>query len=123
LKILGFESNEQTIKNILKRNGIQPSPERSENITWEEFLKTHWETLSATDFFQWEVLTPFGLVTYYVLFFIRLKTREINIAGITTNPNDPWMSQIARNLTDPESGFLKDGDLLIHDRDAIFSTH
>jgi transposase InsO family protein len=123
LKILGFESNEQTIKNILKRNGIQPSPERSENATWKEFLKTHWETLSATDFFQWEVLTPFGLVTYYVLFFIRLKTREIQIAGITTNPNDPWMSQIARNLTDPESGFLKEGGLLIHDRDAIFSSH
>jgi transposase InsO family protein len=33
------------------------------------------------------------------------------------------MSQIARNLTDPESGFLKEGGLLIHDRDAIFSTH
>jgi hypothetical protein len=123
LKILGFESNEQTIKNILKINGIQPSPERSENITWEEFLKTHWETLSATDLFQWEILTPFGLITYYVLFFIRHKTRETHIAGITTNPNDPWMSQITRNLTDPESGFLKEGDLLIHDRDAIFSAH
>ena len=26
--------------------------------------------------------------------------------GVTTNPNENWMRQMARNLTDPETGFL-----------------
>ena len=101
LKTLGFETNAETIQNVLKRNGIPPAPDRKEQLTWKEFLKIHWESLAATDFFTWEVLTPFGLVTYYILFFIRLKAREVHIAGITTNPNENWMRQMARNLTDP----------------------
>jgi len=90
---------------------------------WAEFLETHWESLIATDFFNWEVLTPFGLVTYYVLFFIRRKDRKVHVAGVTTNPNEGWMSQIARNLTDPDNGFLSDGMLLLHDRDSKYTAH
>ena len=30
-----------------------------------------------------EVLTFRGLVTYYVLFFLKLRTREIHLAGVT----------------------------------------
>ena len=36
-----------------------------------------------------------GLVTYYVLFFIEQPTRAVKIAGITTNPAEAWMLQIA----------------------------
>jgi putative transposase len=36
------------------------------------------------------------LVTYYVLFFIHLESRRVDIAGITAPPNEPWMQQIAR---------------------------
>jgi hypothetical protein len=42
------------------------------------------------------VLTLRGLVTYYVLFFIHLESRRVNIAGITLQPDEPWMKQIAR---------------------------
>jgi hypothetical protein len=31
------------------------------------------------------------------------------------------MKQVARNLTDPEHGFLRGADYLIHDRDPLFS--
>jgi len=31
------------------------------------------------------------------------------------------MSQIARNLTDCDDGFLKDARYLIHDRDPLFT--
>jgi hypothetical protein len=40
-----------------------------------------------------------GLVTYYVLFFIHLESRRVDIAGITDHPDEPWMKQIARNVT------------------------
>ncbi len=123
LKILGFDSNTETIQNVLKRNGIPPSPERKVGLTWKEFLEIHWDNLAATDFFTWEVLTPFGLVTYYVLFFIRLKTREVHFAGVTTNPDENWMRQIARNFTDPETGYLKEKNILLHDRDSKYTSH
>ena len=38
-----------TIANVLKRNGIEPSPERSKHTKWSTFLKAHWKVLSAGD--------------------------------------------------------------------------
>jgi putative transposase len=123
LKLLGFQTNPETIQNILKRNGLSPSPERKGQLTWKKFLDIHWEDLAATDFLTWEVLTPFGWVTYYVLFFIRHLDRKVHVAGITKNPNESWMLQMARNLTDPETGFLKPGMKLLHDRDTKYTAH
>jgi hypothetical protein len=62
--------------------------------------------LAGTDFFTVEVLTLRGLVTYYVLFFIHLESRRVEVAGITRHPNKAWMKQIARNVTMDECGFL-----------------
>ncbi len=53
---------------ILRSHGIEPVPERGTKTTWAQFLKSHWGTLAAADFFTAEVWTPHGLVTYYVLF-------------------------------------------------------
>jgi hypothetical protein len=78
------------------------------------------DVLWATDFFSTEVWTLGGRVTFYVLFFIKLDTREVHIAGITANPNEPWMNQMARNLTMEEWGILKSGQYLIHDGDKKF---
>jgi putative transposase len=78
--------------------------------------------IAATDFFTVEVLTLFGLVRYYVLFVIDLKTRRVEIAGIVHQPCSAWVKQTARNLTDPFDGFLVDTKYLIHDRDPMFTT-
>lgn len=61
-----------------------------------------------------------GLVTHYVLFFIDLASRTVKIAGVTTHPNDQWMTQIARNLTDPEDEFFRSTRFLIMDRDTKY---
>ena len=55
-------------RNVLKRNGIEPAPERSKRTTWSTFLKAHWKVLAASDFFTVEVWTSRGLLTHYVLF-------------------------------------------------------
>ena len=67
------------------------------------------------------MLTRSGLIRYFVLFVIDLRTRRVEIAGILPGPNGEWMSQIARNLTDCETGFLKEARYLIHDRDPLFT--
>ena len=45
-------------------------------------------------------MTLRGLVRYVVFFVVRLKTRAVEIAGITSEPDGIWMTQLARNLTD-----------------------
>jgi putative transposase len=117
---LGYTVSDQTVGNILKRHGIVPAPERKTTTTWKEFIRTHMDVLVATDFFTAEVWTLGGLVTYYVLFFIRLGTREVHVAGVTPHPNQAWMMQVARNLTMEEWGFLSPGDYLIHDGDGKY---
>ena len=64
--------------------------------------------------------TTNGLVTYYVLFFMHVATRRIHIAGVTPFPNEPWMTQVARNITMADIGFLVDHRYLIHDRDGTY---
>jgi transposase InsO family protein len=113
---LGLTVSDQTVGNVLKRHGIAPAPERKTTTTWKEFIRTHMDVLVATDFFTTEVWTLGGLVTYYVLFFLHLGSRKVQVAGVTPHPNEAWMMQVARNVTMEEWGFLSPGQYLIHDR-------
>jgi putative transposase len=117
---LGYTLSDQTVGNILRRHGILPAPARKRTTTWADFIRTHMAVLAGTDFFSVEVLTLRGLVTYYVLFFIHLESRKVEIAGITQHPNERWMKQIARNVTMDEWGFLGNCRYLIHDRDTKY---
>jgi len=56
-----------------------------------------------------------------VFFVIELATRKVEIVGIHKDPCEDQMMQWARNLTDPEEGFLKDKRILIHDRDPLYT--
>jgi putative transposase len=96
---LGHEISDQTVGNILKRHGVSTAPERAHTTSWADFIRAHTAVLAGTDFFSVEVLTLRGLVTYYVLFFIRLENRRVEIAGVTRHPAEGWMQQIARNMT------------------------
>ena len=118
---LGYALSDETVGNILRRNGIPPAPERKRKTTWKDFIRAHMDVLAGTDFFTVEVLTLRGLVTYYVLFFIHLESRRVEVAGITPHPNEAWMKQIARNVTMDEWGFLNNCRYLIHDRDTKFT--
>jgi transposase InsO family protein len=118
---LGYEVSDQTVGNVLQRHGIPPAPERKRTITWPEFIRAHLAVLAGTDFFTVEVLTLWGLVTYYVLFFIHLESRKVDIAGITVHPNEEWMKQMARNATMEGWGTLRDCRYLLHDRDTKYT--
>ena len=120
LENLGHRLCDETVGNILRRHGIPPAPERTQGTTWKEFIASHGEVLAATDFFTTEVWTLRGLVTYYVLFIIDIASRKVHVAGMTPHPHQEWMSQIARNVTMEDWGFLRGFRLLIHDRDTKF---
>jgi hypothetical protein len=87
--------SDQTVANILRRNGMAPAAQRSQITTWKDFIRAHLDVLAGTDFFTVEVLTWRGLVTYYVLFFLHLGSRRVSIAGITQHPDEGWMQQMA----------------------------
>jgi transposase InsO family protein len=109
------------VGNILKANGIEPVPDRKRQTTWKTFLKAHWEVLGAIDFTTIEVWTKGGLVTCYLLFVMEIGTRRVHFAGCTVNPNESWMMQIGRNLTDAFDGFLNGKRCVLMDRDGKFS--
>ena len=89
-------------------------------MSWREFIRSHTEVLAAVDFFTVEVWTLGGLTTYYVLVFMRVASRKVCIAGITTSPDSGWMRQMARNVTLADIGFLSGCRYLLHDRDTKF---
>jgi len=110
-----------TIAAILQRHGIEPAPERNRKTTWKEFLKQHWDLIVAPGFFTIEVWTRRGLTRFLVLFFIDLKTRKVEIAGIDSRANGLWMNQVSRRATDAVDGILNGKRFLIHDRDPLFT--
>jgi len=110
-----------TIANVLKEHGLDPPPERTTRRTWREFLATHWDVLVAADFFTVEVWMPRGLTRFTVQVLIHLATCRVQIAGISAEPDGAWVTQLMRNVTDAEEGFLHGTRLLLHDRDPLFS--
>jgi len=119
---LGIEIGRTTVAKILAEASIEPAPEGEKTRTWKQFMKAHWDSLCACDFFTVEVLGLTGTVRYPVLFVMRVKTRTVEVAGIAVNPNGSWMKQVARNLIDSVVGFLRNATYLIHDRDPLFMT-
>jgi putative transposase len=98
---LGHEVARGTIATILKEHGLEPAPERERKTTWKEFLLSrHRGVIVAADFFTIEALTRKGLTRFLVLFLIDLSSRRVEIAGVTREANAPWMTQVARNLSD-----------------------
>ncbi len=122
LSNVGYQISDTTVGNVLKAHGIEPAPDRQRTGVWSTFLKSHWDVLAAIDFTTIEVWTKGGLVTYYLLFVLELKTRRVHFAGCTPHPDGYWMRQIVRNLTDAEDGFLLGKQFVLMDRDGKFSS-
>jgi putative transposase len=121
LYTLGHEIGRTTVRRILAEDGIEPAPERRKHMPWATFLKAHWGTIAAMDFFKVEVMTWTGPVRYSVLVVMDLKTRHVEVAGIVREAYEQWMIQVLRNLTDAVDGFLLGKTHLIMDRDLVFT--
>jgi hypothetical protein len=78
---LGYRISAQTVGNILKRHSIPPAPERKTTVTWREFIRMHMDVLGATDFFNSEMWSGFGLLISALLCFIHFGRQPVNIVG------------------------------------------
>ena len=115
---LGSKVSQTTIRNILELNNIGPALVRSGSMGWRTLINHYKDQILASDFFTVETIQ---LKTLYVLFFIELGSRRVHFTGITSNPNETWVTQQARQwvwkLDDRENTFY----FLIHDNDRKFS--
>ncbi|MFC1677372.1 integrase core domain-containing protein [Planctomycetota bacterium] len=119
---LGYKISKSSVKNILIENGYDPEPDLTVRSTWHEFLRSHWDVITACDFFTIELLAGRKLVRCTVFFVIEFSTRKVFFAPIKLQPDGNYMRQVARILTDCEDGFLKGKRYLIHDRDPLYRT-
>jgi hypothetical protein len=122
IEYLGFEISKTSVKNILIENGYDPEPDLTVRSTWHEFLKSHWDVMTACDFFTIELLVGRKLIRCTVFFVIEFSARKVFFAPIKLQPDGKYMNQVARILTDCEDGFLKGKRFLIHDRDPLYNT-
>ena len=113
---LGIRVGATTIRSLLRRSGLGPAPRRN-GPSWSEFLRVQADGVLACDFFCVE--TAF-LRTLYVLFFIDVRTRRVQVTTSTRNPDASFVTQQARNLFIEEA--LPTGvRFLIRDRDSKFT--
>jgi putative transposase len=115
---LSYKVSQSTIRNILDRHGILPVPVRNGSIGWRQLMDHYTNQILACDFFTIETI---WLQTIYVLFFIELGSRRVHFAGITTNPNEIWVTQQARQLVWEFNDRETPLRFLIHDNDCSFS--
>ena len=121
LRGLGYDVHWQTVRRVMKDHGLLDDPDPEAKTSWKTFIRSHWESIAACDFFTVEAWTRAGLTRFLVLFVIEVATRRVKLVGIHHTPNEEWMLQQARNLTDAEDGFLNGKRILIHDRDPLFT--
>jgi hypothetical protein len=120
IEYLGFKISKTSVKNILIENGYDPEPDLTVRSTWHEFLRSHWDVMTACDFFTIELLAGRKLIRCTVFFVIEFSSRKVFFAPIKLQPDGNYMRQVARILTDCEDGFLKGKRYLIHDRDPLY---
>jgi putative transposase len=120
LKKLGHQACPSSVRDMLRRHGLPPAPNRK-GLSWKQFLQSHLNVTWATDFLTEEVWTLSGLVTFYVLFFLHLGSRRVWIAGCTPQPQSAWMAQQARNFSMVVEDWALACRYLVHDRDTSFA--
>jgi putative transposase len=114
---LGLAVSATTVKKILRQAGLGPAGTRA-GLSWRAFLRQQAQSMLAVDFFTVETI---ALQRLYVLFFIELGSRRIQLAGCTKNPTGQWVTQQARQFAwtlEERPGSFR---FLIRDRDNKFT--
>ncbi|MBG0824933.1 transposase [Planomonospora sp. ID91781] len=116
LAMLGITVAPSTVWEILKQEGIDPSPERA-SVTWADFLRSQADAILACDFIETVTLTG---QRQYILAVIEHASRRVRVLGATAHPTAVWVVQAMKNLVmDLEEAGCQ-VRYLIRDRDGKF---
>jgi len=124
LRKLRLRLGRSSVRNILKQEGLTPSPRRrgrAEETTWRKFIRLHMNTLVACDFFTKSVITPLGAHLAWYMAFIHVGTRKVFLSPPTYHPDEQWVQQQGRNLLMWLDDNKLEARFIIHDRDKKFS--
>ncbi|WP_168203512.1 integrase core domain-containing protein [Oceanispirochaeta crateris] len=77
-----IDVSRETIRKVIQ--DYRKSGEIKPNYSWSRFLKAHWQSFYACDFFT---VDTFRFKRFYVFFIIELKSRKIVHYNVTQNPN------------------------------------
>src|SRR4029453_18683851 len=113
---LGVRVSATAIRTTLRRHGLDPAPRRAAT-TWRAFLRRQAAGIVACDFFTVDTV---WLRRLYVLFFMELDTRRVQVAGGTATPKARWVIQQAANLLLVIEELGRRLGFLVRDRDAKF---
>ncbi|WP_326636528.1 hypothetical protein OIE67_03365 [Nonomuraea fuscirosea] len=116
LATLGIKVAPSTVWEILKQEGLDPTPERA-STTWADFLRSQADALLACDFI--EAITLNGQRPY-ILAVIEHTTRRIRVLGTTAHPSASWVIQAIRNLVMDLNDAGCRAHYLLRDRDGKF---
>jgi len=118
LKKFGVTVSEGSVATVLRRHGLLPTPRR-EGPTWIDFLRSQAKGVVATDFFSVDTVL---LRRHDVLFVIEVERRVVHLLGITTYPDNPGITQAARNFGPALEDAGRRFRFLVCDRDTNFTT-
>lgn len=121
MRKLGIKKiSRQTVRNILKEEGIEPGPDRTSD-TWDEFIKRHGATLWGCDFFSVKAVTAKGIQTLFMLAFLNLKTREAIVSKSTVHPDSAWVVKQTEAFLDQTRNREEKPSIILHDLDTKFT--
>lgn len=109
------------VYDILYDIGFWDGQKNVRGLPWKDFLARFERVTWAGDFFSVQVWTEYGLITYYILFFIHLETQRVFIGGISPHATSEWLISMIKAWTDSESPFGPDARFLIRDRDRRYT--
>ncbi|MGV9385765.1 hypothetical protein ACWDRB_58865 [Nonomuraea sp. NPDC003707] len=116
LTTLGIKVVPSTVWEILKQEGVDPTPARA-STTWANFLRSQADALLACDFI--ETVTPNGH-RQYILAVIEHASRRGCVLGTTAHPTAAWVLQAVKDLVMDLEDASSGARYLIRDRDGKF---
>jgi hypothetical protein len=107
LSNVGYHIDKSTVRNILRRNHIDPAPIReSASMSWSQFMKLHWEVLAASGFFETRLSTLAHFWTGLIQLARNFSTRSMRRFGLIRHSVMSVWALLAQQTPDVRSRWL-----------------